>query len=185
MQEPPEVAEWIRRHGKPVTGDHGINRDGLEEAATDMARSVQRRLYLFHDAGEPLDVVVDLCLVRARFAALTALDHLGNLGELGGQRFAKTVEAGVAPNGQPLAVCVGSQKREQVPLYFRGRPEEWLMAGYLGCLRTFPDAPFGPGRRWPRFCPDCGQRRTNDRSKKRTGVRRRAAEITDAINSRT
>lgn len=98
---------------------------------------------------------------------------------------AKRVEASVAPNGRPLAVCVGSSKREQEAVYFCGRLEEWPMFGYIGCLRTFPDPSFGPGRRWPRLCPRCRQRRTNHRNAARAALRRRAVEPTDAINSRT
>jgi hypothetical protein len=164
-----------------VTCDSDINRDGLPEAANDLLGSVQRRLYRYHDASEPLEVVGDsgvVILDGARFTALRALVLLG------GTRLAKDVEASVAPNGQPLAICVGSTTREQVQVYFRGRLEEWPMSGYLGCLHTFPDAPFGPGRRWPRQCSRCRPRRTNHRKAAQAALRRRAVELTDAINSR-
>lgn len=81
------------------------------------------------------------------------------------------MEARVAPGGQPLAICLGSAKHEVVPTFIG----LLKMPGYIGCLRTFPDLPFGQGRRWPRLCPQCKPRRSNAKNKTIHELQRRVA----------
>ena len=97
--------------------------------------------------------------------------YLNALLYLGGTRLAKEIEARVSPGSQPLAICLGSPKAEVV-VTIRGPV---TMQGYVGCLRTFPDLPFGPGRRWPRLCDECEPQRSNAKAKAARALQRRVA----------
>jgi hypothetical protein len=145
-----------------------VEKAGLLAAAEDAAACVQQRLHAL-----PLPLLLDesVELWTARRWYLEALIYLD------GNRLAKDVETRVSPGGQPLAICVGSAKRELVVVYVRGRVQEIEMRGYIGCLRTFPDTPFGRGKRWPRLCPDCRTRRSNATKKARTALQRRVADL--------
>lgn len=165
-----DAQAWVRAKKKPITVETGVNEQGLHEAAEEVLRCVQQDLHEFHAHREPLAMDMNtIALWKARVIAITALDWMG------GQQFAKEVEAQVSLGEQPLALCVGSTKREPVTIYSHGRFREIKMAGYIGCLRTFPDPPYGPGRRWPRLCPDCRVRRSNAKSRAKNELRRRTA----------
>ena len=148
-----KLRKWVRDKKKPVSQKTGVNTDGLLEAATEVATIVQREL---HGRPSPLELAAATELWHFRHGYLNALYYLdGN-----GSRLAKDVEARVSPGGKPLAICLGSNKREDVETVVGPLP----MAGYIGCLQTFPDIAYGPGRRWPRLCPECRSRRTNARN---------------------
>ena len=104
----------------------------------------------------------------ARTALVPERAHL-----LGGNRLAKDVERRAAPNNEALAICVGSAKHEPV----RTLIGEFTMKGYVGCLRTFPDAASGPGRPWRRVCRSCSYARTNARNAAKGRLQKRAAHI--------
>ena len=129
-----ETRAWIRRKRKPVSQERGVNTVGLLEACEEIAAVVQEEL---HTLPSPLtmDQAVELWQLPAW------LPERADPPRLGGHRLAKEVEAKVAPNGQPLAICLGSNRRHQVETV-RG---PMTMQGYCGCLRTFPDLPFGRG----------------------------------------
>ena len=162
----PNVREWVRAKGKPISQERGVNPSGLLEACEEVAGVVQRKL---HESASPLDMRAAVELWHFRLGYLNPLNYLG------GQRLAKNVEARAAPNGQPLAICIGSNKRERVTSVRDGKTMQVTMQGYAGCLRTFPDLPFGPGRRWPRLCAACEPQRSNARNKEISELRRRVA----------
>ena len=37
-----------------------------------------------------------------------------------------------------------------------GQRQDVRLGGYGGCLHSFPDLPFRPGRMWPSWCKPCG-----------------------------
>ncbi len=154
---------WARREGKPVSQELGVNTSGLLEAAEKVATIVQRELY---DLPSPLTMPEAHELWTYRRTYLNALIHLR------GNRLAKEVEGRVAPNGRPLAICLGSTNLRERVMTVRG---PFTMHGYGGCLRTFPDLLFGPGRRWPRLCPECEPQRSNAKNKAISELQRRVA----------
>jgi hypothetical protein len=162
----PDVRAWVRRKRKPISQETGVNTSGLLEAAEEIATMVQREL---HERSSPLTMDDAHELWNARRGYLTALIFLDG----GGNRLAKDVEASVAPNGQPLAICLGSTNRRDRVMTMRG---PLTLHGYVGCLRTFPDLPFGRGRRWPRLCPKCEPQRSNAKRKAITELQRRVAQ---------
>jgi hypothetical protein len=91
--------DWVRRKRKPISQDRGINEAGLLEACAELARIVQREL---HDRPSPLSLEEATELWHARVTYLNALIYLG------GNKRAKRVEESVAPDGQPLAICLGT-----------------------------------------------------------------------------
>lgn len=158
--------EWVRRERKPISQDTGVNTSGLLEAVEEVAAIVQREL---HERPSPLTMTEAFELWHLRRTYLNALIHVG------GNRLAKEVEAKASPDGQPLAICLGSTNLREQVVTVRG---PMTMHGYGGCLRTFPDLPFGPGRRWPRLCPKCEPQRSNARKKAISELQRRAARQT-------
>jgi hypothetical protein len=66
----------------------------------------------------------------------------------------------------------GSESRHRVETV-RG---PMTMQGYTGCLRAFPDIPYGRGRRWPRLFSTCEPRRSNDKNKAITALQRRVVQ---------
>jgi hypothetical protein len=154
---------WVRKMGKPVSQATGVNTAGLLEAARAAAAVVQREL---HEQPSPVTEpdVDELWYWRRTY--LRALIHLG------GNRLAKEVEASVAPHGQPLAICLGSTDPGERVMTIGG-PTRFY--GYVGCLHTFPDLPYGRGRRWPRLCPACEPQRSNAKHKAITELQRRRA----------
>lgn len=164
-------AGFVEAKGKPVSCPQGVNKEGLAEAAENVARWVQAELHTY--GNEPLELrdVWDLWNLRLGYQnALYWLD--GNC-----DRLWKEVESRVAPGGVALSICVGSNKRIGVPVFFHGKPLVETMHGYLGCLRTFPEAPYGRGRPWSRWCPQCRSRKTNAKRRAITAFQRRIAEI--------
>jgi hypothetical protein len=154
---------WVRREGKPISQEAGVNESGLREAVEKVATVVQREL---HERPSPLTMSEAHELWTYRRTYLNALIYLD------GNRLAKEIEAKAAPNGQPLAICLGSTNLREQVMTLRG---PITMHGYGGCLRTFPDLPFGTGRRWPRLCPKCEPRRSNAKKKAISDLQRRVA----------
>jgi hypothetical protein len=134
----------------------------LREAAEEVAQCVQSEL---HAVPSPLHLDDAVELWTARRWYLEALIFLES------NRLAKAVEASVSPGGQPLAICLGSAKIHEVQTVRGLIP----MHGAPGCLCTFPDAPYGPGFRWPRWCPSCQTRKTNRLNAAKSVLRRRVA----------
>lgn len=160
---------WVQSHGKPVTVEHGVNEeDGLLEAAEVVAVVVQRAL---HERLSPLEPLESFELWDARVGYLNPLIYLG------GNELAKNVDAQAAPNGQPLTICVGSSGdvHVEVDAWQGDLLTRHTLRGFGGCRRTFPDAPYGPGRRWPRWCPDCRSAKSNAKSAAKAELRRRVA----------
>lgn len=153
---------FVRQMGKPISVEKGVSTAGLAAAAEEVARVVQRRL---HARSSPLLMAEASVLWHARRRYLNALIYLRDT------RLAKEVEAKAAPDNRPLAICLGSNKPGDVRT-IRGPV---LMHGYVGCLSTFPDLPFGRGRRWPRLCPQCEPRRSNDKRRAISELQRRVA----------
>ena len=147
-----------------MSQERGVNTVGLLEACEEVAAVVQEEL---HTLPSPLTMDQAVELWHFRIGYLNALIHL----DFDGHSLAKEIETKVAPNGQPLTICIGSNRRHLVET---GRGP-MTMHGYTGCLRTFPDLPFGRGNRWPRLCPECEPRRSNDKNKAITALRRRVA----------
>lgn len=167
--EPVGIREWVKRKNHPVSVERGINDDGLFEAAETVAAEVQREL---RTRSSPLEMsdAVELWLFRCGY--LNALIHLG------GNAFAKEVDARVARSGQPLTICVGSNKKIPVMAVLPpGQTRTYTLQGFGGCRRVFPDPPSGPGRRWPRWCPECRTRKSNARNAAEANLRRRIASI--------
>ncbi len=162
-----EDREWIRRKQKPVSQEIGVATDGLLEAAEEVATVVQRKLGEFHDRAVPLTEQQAVELWHARLSYMNPLVYLG------GNRLAKDVERHAAPSNEALTICVGSRKREAVTTLIG----EITMTGYVGCLRIFPDAEYGPGRRWPRLCPSCRCAKTNARNAKKRDLQKLAAHV--------
>ena len=162
-------AEWVEAKGKPVSCAHGVNREGLAEAAEEVARWVQAELHAYGDESLGLGDATSLWYSR--------LGYQNALYWLGGDRRWKKVEERVAPGGQPLSICVGSNRPIKVLVMLHGKPSTETMHGYLGCLRTFPEEPYGRGRPWARWCPPCRSRKTNAKHRAITELRRRSAEI--------
>ena len=127
-----ETRAWIRRKRKPVSQQRGVNAVGLLEACEEIAAVVQEEL---HTLPSPLTMDQAVELWHFRHGYLNALIYLG------GHRLAKEVEAKVAPNGQPLAICLGSNRRHRVETV-RG---PMTMQGYWGCLGRSPTFPSGVG----------------------------------------
>jgi hypothetical protein len=146
-----------------------VEESGLLEAAEEIARVLQRVLHDFHASKTALTMDQARECHVARNAYLSTFLYLGP----SGNRFAKELERRAAPNGQALAICLGSMKRYPVQTLIGEIP----MHGYAGCLRTFPDPPHGPGRRWPRFCPSCRPARSNARNAAVTALHQRVAIV--------
>jgi hypothetical protein len=155
--------DWVRRKRKPISQERGVNTSGLLEAAEEVAVIVQREL---QERSSPLGMGEAVELWHARLGCLNALIYLG------GNRLAKDVEMKAAPNGQSLAICLGSAKRESVATLIG----DITMQGYTGCLSTFPDTHYGRGQRWPRWCPHCRSRKTNARNAAISALQRRVAD---------
>ena len=117
----PEMRDWIRRKRKPVSQERGVNTVGLVEACEKIAAVVQEEL---HRLPSPLTMDQAVELWHFRLGYLNALIHL----DFGGHSLAKEIEAKVAPNGQPLTICIGSNRRHQVETH-RG---PMTMHGYMG-----------------------------------------------------
>jgi hypothetical protein len=164
----PDDRAWVLAKKKPVTCETRIGPAGLIEAVEEVAACVQREL---HERESPLDMLVAPELWHTRLWYLTALIYRK------GNQLAKEIEARASLDGHALAICIGSAKYERVDVYIHGRLQQIEMPGYVGCLRTFPDPPYGPGRRWPRVCPECRSRRSNARNKAVSDLRRRAAAV--------
>jgi hypothetical protein len=158
---------WVRAKGKPIIQERGINTSGLLEAAEEVAAVVQREL---HNRASPLNMLTAIELWRGRLGYLNPLIHLS------GNQLAKEVEARVSPDGRPLAICIGSAKVLEVPIFLHGRVQDYTLRGFAGCLSTFRDAPYGPGRRWPRWCARCRPRKSNIRDAAIRELQRRTAE---------
>jgi hypothetical protein len=163
----PGWRDWVRKMEKPVSQAKGVNTAGLLEAATEVAAVVQREI---HELPSPLTHADVAELWYWRRTYLKALIYLDG----GGNRLAKQVEASVAPDRQPLAICLGSTVRREYVMTFVGLTRFY---GYVGCFNTFPDLPFGRGKRWPRLCPTCEPQRTNKKNKAIREHRRRYAEL--------
>jgi hypothetical protein len=149
-----------------------VDESGLFEAAKTVATVVQHTLHNFHANNSALTVTQAGEAGHARLIALNALLYLGNRLETdGGNKFAKDVERSVAPNHEPLAICLGSNKRHRVQTLIG----PLTMPGHDGCLRTFPDPPPGTGRRWPYTCPSCRSARSNARNAAVTALQRKVA----------
>jgi hypothetical protein len=162
---------WVRHHGKPISVESGVNTVGLSEAAAAVAAVVQHALHQYRSPIEPLE---QFDIWHARLGYLNALIYLG------GNELAKRVDAEAAPNGRPLTICVGSTKHVPVEAWQGDRLTRHTLRGFGGCGRTFEDAPYGPGRRWPRWCPHCRSAKSNAKSAAVAELRRRvrrAAEI--------
>ena len=112
-RNPERYRDWVRQMRKPISQAMGVNTSGLLEAAEEVAASVQREL---HERPSPLTMLEadELWYWRRRY--LNPLLYLGG----GGQRLAKEVEARAAPNGQPLAICLGSTNRPERVMTVRG-----------------------------------------------------------------
>jgi len=162
---------WVRRIRKPISQKTGVNTTGLLEAAKEVAAIVQHEL---HELPSPLTPFEVHERWHWRRTYLNALIHHG------GNQLAKEVEAGAAPNGEPLAICLGSTNLRERVMTVRG---PITMYGYGGCGRTFPDLPFGRGRRWPRLCPKCALQRTNLKNKAIRELQRRVARSIAAHTS--
>ena len=163
--------EWVEAKGKPVSCDRGINREGLVEAAEEVAKWVQTELHGYGD--KPLGLRDATSLWQSRLGYQNPLYWLdGN-----GNRLWKELESRVAPGGRGLAICVGSNKRFQVPVILHRRSTLEVMHGYPGCLQTFPENPYGRGRPWARWCRRCQPRKTNAKLKEITDLQRRVAEV--------
>jgi hypothetical protein len=169
LVRPPKCAQeapnFASNRGRPVGLFLHVNEDGLLEACRDVAAVVHQEL---HALPSPLEGLQAIELWHFRHGYLTALLHLG------GNRLAKEEEARVSPRGQPLAICLDSTNQPTDVTTIRG---SMTMRGYWGCLRTFPDLPFGPGRRWPRLCPSCEPQRSNLKNKAIRELQRRAARL--------
>jgi hypothetical protein len=175
----PGGAKWVEFHGWP-TLDHSEWHDGsLEAAAVEVARCVQGEM---HRRPMPLHRGEALELAGARQLYLLALYELGG----GTWRLAKETEARVAPGGRPLAMCLGTWGASVVNkkdgtggrtivtgLDRWGRTHRVALGGYGGCLRTFPDRPYGPGNIWPTWCGACAPGKSNAKAAAITELRRR------------
>ena len=157
---------WVQSHGKPVTVEHGVYEEGLREAAEVVAAVVQLALLERPSPLEPLELFE---LWGAR------LGYLNPLIFLGGHALAKQVDAQAAPNGKPLTICVGSSNDVHVEAWQGDRLTHHTLRGFGGCGHTFPDAPYAPGRMWPRWCPDCRRAKTNAKNAAIAELRRRVA----------
>lgn len=165
-------AERVARYGKPVSCEKGISRDGLADAAEQVARWVQSEL---HGRGdEPIDMLDCGALWQARLSYQNALYWLV------GHAAWKSLEMRVSPDGVARSICVGSNVRVPVRIYWFGRLREERMHGYPGCLRAFPESPSGPGRPWARWCPECRRAKTNAKSRAITAFQKRAATLSAA-----
>ena len=84
-------------------------------------------------------------------------------------RLAKQVESEVAPRGQARYICLGTSGGNDYPklagtgaqtivseVDHLGQRQDVRLGGYGGCLHSFPDLPFRPGRMWPSWCKPCG-----------------------------
>jgi hypothetical protein len=161
--------EWVEAKGKPVSCPEGINPEGLIEAAEEVAQWVQAELHA--RGAEPLNLRDATSLWFAR------LSYQNPLYELGGDQLWKQIETGASPDAAPRSICVGSNKPIRVTAFHLGRPVVEVMHGYLGCLRTFPEAPYGRGRPWARWCPSCRSRKNNAKNKAIRELRRRMASV--------
>jgi hypothetical protein len=160
-------AEFVAFHEHPVSCPNGVNREGLEEAATEVARWIQAELLGYGDEPLPRRDALDLWMLRLRY--VNALDWL--------DASWKDVEACASPDGVPRSICMGSGREVSVQVMHFGRPMVHTMHGYRGCLRTFPVKPHGRGRPWATWCPECRPRKSNYREKAKSEYQRRIAEI--------
>ena len=121
-------------------------------------------------------------LREASTLALYELDHRN-------WQLAKQVESEVAPGGQARVICLGAFGGNDYPrlpdtgartivsaVDHLGRYQEMRLGGYGGCLRSFPDLPFRPGRMWPSWCKTCGAAKSNAKQKAITEKKRRIRE---------
>lgn len=162
--------EWLDVRGWPVSAGRDVDEDGLLEAATEAAGCLQAVL---HELGGRTDLGWAIMLHHLRWKYLAALQRRG------GNRLAKRVERDVAPNGQPLAICVGGQSDRRIALVTSsGRTWTQTLGHVGGCGRTFPDLPFGPGKRWPTWCPGrCADAKSNAAARAETELKLRAANF--------
>jgi len=143
---------------------------------------VQARI---HCGPEPFDRKEAVLLDLARGLYLLALYELDHRN----WQLAKQVESEVAPGGQARVICLGAFGGNDYPrlpdtgartivsaVDHLGRYQEMRLGGYGGCLRSFPDLPFRPGRMWPSWCKTCGAAKSNAKQKAITEKKRRIRE---------
>ena len=174
----PEVGSGSRcggwRSSRLTNGARGNFAVAAHDAATAIQHELQR---------------VDAALDRLRAIMLDGARHLYLLAlyELDERRWrlAKDVERDVAPDGQPLAICLGAWggsavrtkegtgSRTMVEVVdYLGRFRRRQLGGYGGCLKTFPDAPYSRGNCWPCWCDVCEKSKSNAKAAAITALRR-------------
>jgi hypothetical protein len=164
--------EWVEAKGHHVSDPDRVNLSGLQEAAEEIAGWLQRELHARRPG--PLTLGETSVLWGWRVMYLNALYYRG------GHRLAKTVEARVSPNQEPLSICVGSNRRAPVTVFLHGRPQEFPLHGWQGCLKPFPETPYGRGRQWARWCPECRGAKSNAKQAAIRRLRRRAVDMSGA-----
>jgi len=183
----PDEAKWVEAKGKATLPRSEWRSGPLEASAREFAGYVQGEL---RKRAEPLERGEALELDVLRHLYLLALYELGR----GSWRLAKSVEADAA-GGQALAICLGTwggtdarppdelddgtldPKRAVIAVDRRGRAHAMKLGAYGGCLRTFPDPPYGSGRKWPSWCPECRPKKSNAKNKAIADLRRDMASF--------
>ena len=161
--------EWVQAKGHPVSDPDRVNRSGLQEAAEEIAGWLQQELHARRPG--PLTLGETTVLWGWRIMYLNALWYLD------GHRLAKTVETQISPNQEPLSICVGSNLPTPVTVFLDDRPQKFTMHGWQGCLKPFPETPYGRGRQWARWCPECRPAKSNAKQAAIRKLQRRAVDI--------
>jgi hypothetical protein len=177
-----DTVGWLEVHQHQTLPVHQWRDGRLRGAAEELAACVQARI---HGGPEPFDRLEAILLDVARGLYLLALYELDHRK----WRLAKQVESEVAPGGQARYICLGTFGGNDYPklagsgaltivseVDHLGRRQDVRLGGYGGCLHSFPDLPFRPGRMWPSWCKTCGAAKSNAKQKAITEKKRSIRE---------